>query len=105
MHTSNNQRLVGLVLGNTFFGLCLIAFGGLIWQAFAISQLAPPAIKFVSFGPIEMIRLSKLPIDGGFVAHFEFLPGLTWFFIIGVSLSLLLSILIIAVKQRVRTIS
>lgn len=76
------QKKVQTISFSLLAGSFVYIIGLLIFQAKVLSGLAAPAETYVSFGAINLIKLAKAPIDGGFAATFELLPGFTSFILL-----------------------
>jgi hypothetical protein len=78
--TSSQRQLfqtLSITVGLASAGLFLLLF----WQALAIRESGTQeVVRIVSVARLELIRLSKEPLEGGYHLTFQMLPGLAWYY-------------------------
>lgn len=51
-------------------------------QATSLSNATQATTKIIGVGPIHILEISKLPVDGGYSGSFAIQPGLVYYFAI-----------------------
>ena len=95
----NKQQLITKSTLAIFIGGLSIVMILLILTSSKISSQVAPITQQVSIGPWAILEIAKQPIDGGFTASFQLLPGLSWYIGFLVTLSVLSGLVIMRLPK------